>query len=1457
METSQLSTQGNINSSNSNEDQPQLQSHLLGMVVDTDISAAQANANEEMKEILKHISVLQTILTAKPRHDDMADHSDSLLYLSRYAFGAQIMAKKKNPVVQMLERTAQDSYDGDSVGEGVQNTAVSPSSKEKKRQLALALATLSMKADRRVKLVNDGAISTIMDLAQIQDHIVTRACAVTCSHLSAAPELRGPMIDAGMITALGLMSSMGSTATKVDCANALCNLTCHEGGEARAVKEGILSIIEKIPTFSLDALDSCLKICLNLAAVNERYNRVEDITEALLLFHGMHPNDDSEAYVLAAINNLSGLRANQFRLVEDGALKIIEKTIDSKDDRLRALSAECIRNLSTCNRTRQKLIDNGFINILLNMSRDKLASVRRAAIRSFFQFAKDLACREKVVNAGAIAIVVRAAMDSTNSVETGRVVAKTLLALCKDQSILYRLIKDNVVRALMHLIEVDDNSIRQSCIETLCYLFQDDSLLTKLIDQGAVGCLVALCQNSDDLVTGEWCAYTLYHLTINGECPADMIFKGVLPCLIKLCGHSTARSKLFCAAAFSAITQKQEVDSSCAIPILVHMLRHESDHDTKSDCASALYNLANQHANCDQMLEAGGLLPVVRLTQSDHFDTKIKCAAILSRLSQHEQYYSQFGSSDVLRVLLDLSSLDDMLTRRRVVIALSHLSADPSIRAALMALEETPHCIKMLISLPDEHMRRGCAAIVCNLSSEAGSEKQLLKSGIVPTLLVTALITSDERETKSICLKALVNLMIDTYSYKTMVKEGFIWGLSSLALIEDMEILTMCAKALCNLSRDYAHEMLASSASIKTVMMMINREPNNDQEMDLLKNGCRVLINMLARSTKKDEKFRLLAVESMRTMAKSQDDEICEMFILCLCLASQSEGCRPAMVSSGLLAEIDTRAIFKDSRIGFAYLTMYRNIANDPQMRTELVDDQTVQRFMDIALLRNPELDEAICAALYCISCAAENVVSLTEQDVVGVMQTISEATYETSTEMVQYMVGAMYNLSTCPLAHAKLVQHGFVKVANQIFQKYKNNELIVKMICHSVCHLACGKVNTSMMVKDGAGSIIHFMSENVKSIQHKFFHQEDLCRAAAAYRNLTSIVANQAKLVEQGAIQALVGISQYISTSNKQVALQARRNSAASLKSMTYNTAIREQLVACEAIDIILHDLEKEMENERLTINHELLCDLEAESWENGSRGSIKDGRAADFAPGPIFVDLLTGSNNVQLDVEHRVAPMKKMRVEIELDEPPIKSSVNDHKITITLEDLPHYEKGAKEPSEYSQMIGKMECPVQEISVQELKLRSSDDPTSPQNIMNITSKAPAFGSHSVTDDDSMISSLDGGAPTLSLPGSPSKPTDSSEHMGKENKPNLRIDDTFEASQSQVGSKGRAGQLAPLGPSANVRKGRSTNLKKKFNKLVQAINYAKKQNKKGKGDTAPTDAVMDDVSKEWNKLSRF
>lgn len=121
---------------------------------------------------------------------------------------------------------------------------------------------------------------------------------------------------------------------------------------------------------------------------------------------------------------------------------------------------------------------------------------------------------------------------------------------------------------------------------------------------------------------------------------------------------------------------------SCINDVTLMSTRH-SNTVTLRSCAAILYNLANDDDNCTSMLDAGALMHVVHLTKADLLATKIKCAAILSRLSLHAKHYDQFARHGVLRVLLNLCNVDNILTQRKLVIAISNLS---QVRTILFSL---------------------------------------------------------------------------------------------------------------------------------------------------------------------------------------------------------------------------------------------------------------------------------------------------------------------------------------------------------------------------------------------------------------------------------------------------------------------------------------------------------------------------------------------------------------------------------------------------------------------------------------------------------------------------------------------------------------------------------------------------------------------------------------------------
>ena len=1062
------------------------------------------------------------------------------------------------------------------------------------------------------------------------------------------------MIEEGAFAAIITLSHAPSKSVKTDCVQALCNLCCEAGHEYRAVKEGtpytIMQIANAVPRNTV----ICLNTLLNISCVSEKFARMEEVTDALLHFFLQPLDVKLQIIVMSAFCNLSALRNNQLRLVEDGILRVVERASKSHDVKVRSIASEIVRNLTTDSKTRSKLMDQQILPTLLGMAKDKIDTVKISCVRAFYNLSRDTACREKIVASNAVGVIIRMSMVKMSNIDMGRTASKTLRILCCDPALTLKLVEDGIVKALMALIKTEDSTIRQYCAESICSLFQNESVLNRLIDQGAVNVLVSLSQQNDmDSVTGEWCSFALFQLTTNDHCPTEMLEYGLLPCLIKLCHAHSTRTKSFCCAALWSITIKKTVDLASAIPMLVHMLRHESDQNIKVDCASALYNLADSDSNCDKMLSAGALIPVVRLTQADYLETKIKCAAILSRLSGHDKYYKQFATDDVLKTLLELSCLDHAITQRRVVIAVTNLSQFSELRSMLLDMKATDYIIS-LASKPDENIKRGCAAIICNMSYENGSESAMIEAGTVSTLLITALVTSDQLPTKLICAKALVNLMFDASFYETMVHDGVIWGLGNLTLLDDPQILVMCAKALCNLSVGYARQMLSSTSTVNAIMKLIKQQgiPELQRYSGL------ILTNILMQTTDADELFRRQCVNSMTQMASCSDREVNEMCIFCLCLASQSESCRADIVSSGVLRLIDVSSIFSNKSVSYAFLTMFGNIANNPSMRTKVLDDLLIDKFLQICKAHDKELDEAVMNALYTLSCAKENLVHLVNQKSLDIIRMVIEETqHEVSKEFNYLMLAFLYNLTTEEETHAVLVSQNICQFLTKLWPAIvaSNSYDLCALSVTAICHLALGKVNTARLVAEGCTEILCFTTQSKMFVDAA--PMELIERCSAAFRNLSISIPNQASMVEVGAIECIVDLSNmYEEHASDAIIIRTRRNCASALRSMTYNIDIRQQLVSKGAIIVILNDLTRANDDDHdNTIGIDLLCELEAESWCNGSRGMAKEGRAPTMPASPLYTSLLGGVSNVNLDVDRVSVGQVKYIVRVHLEEPPI----------------------------------------------------------------------------------------------------------------------------------------------------------------------------------------------------------
>jgi len=529
---------------------------------------------------------------------------------------------------------------------------------DKKRRFAMSLATLANKPHKRHSILHEGAIHTLKLLSGNPDEVVQRCCSAAFSFLSLEPEARFRMVDESATAALTklVMASNDNTVVKFNCARALCNLCLEVGNESRMVKDGVLMSMVNIINHCPETVDICLLTLFNMSCVIERFARIEEMTDVLLRMSVYLTNRAQEHLYLTILCNLSAIRGNQLRMVEDGVQRIVDGVAKSSDEELRVIGATIFSNFCTDNRAKAKMVEQGAIPTLLIMLQDPSEVIRCYAVRAFHSLTKDMQLRAKLFfNETALTLLLKTGRSAYLDVVYGRSVARVYRALSRESGVCYRLVTGGIVDSIRHLVEREDTAILHHCTEALCTLFEETDIVKDLVDASGAEVLLqlALYANNEAIMDGvvlEWTTYSLYRLVMSDICSMSMLQRQVLPCVVQLCGTPFERPRYFCSGILKVISKQVGLKTSSAIIPVIDMMRTDTNPVTQRCCAAALASMIHESENCAIMLEAGALPFIVRLTETDNLATKVKCAAIFSQLSLHERYFDEFARDDVMQV---------------------------------------------------------------------------------------------------------------------------------------------------------------------------------------------------------------------------------------------------------------------------------------------------------------------------------------------------------------------------------------------------------------------------------------------------------------------------------------------------------------------------------------------------------------------------------------------------------------------------------------------------------------------------------------------------------------------------------------------------------------------------------------------------------------------------------------
>mmetsp|Transcript_16939 Transcript_16939/g.34865 ORF Transcript_16939/g.34865 Transcript_16939/m.34865 type:complete len:1291 (+) Transcript_16939:79-3951(+) len=1178
----------------------------------------------------------------KPYKGDLfgtnGNKSGGLLYLSRMNVEDDPKVKAKTEAetkrrMQILEAMEQESE------EAKANKVKDPKDahlREKKRRFAMSLATLSSKPEKRLGIVRDGAIVTLAKLSKTPDSRIRLSCAAAFNSLAMEPTLRKAMIEQGAVPAIVGMHAAPIYMIRNNCARALCNLSASPNSEEELVRQGAVPALLNLSQVSAQLMEVVMMTLLNLSCVDDRYSKIDEVNDAVIHMGGSDLTARIEKLLISAIVNLTALKSNQARLVEENVLRLLTRIQKNNPLEIQRLVATAFANLSSCSRSRGKMTDGParVVETLLNMVEEyDDEEIKRQCALTVSRLALDVSCREKILQQSAVKALVKMSLSRTSNntrvVETDRVCATALNVLAADGDASDKLIRDGAVDALLELMKNGDKEVRTECAHCLCVLFDYEKGIDEMIDKGAVHALIELA-DPNDLKTSRNCSMALYNLLSHEEA-GKVSGQGILSALVKLSYSEDVVTKITCAAALWELTELDGTDPKQLIPALIKMLSEAEDSQIKGDCAAALYNLAHNDDNCELMMKYNCLEPLLTLVDSENFSTRVQCGAILSRLSFDEENRVLMSNQTIIDSLYSLSNVEPppgeadggirvLKTQQRMVNAMYNISCNAPARPLLLS-SGAGKFLTEFQTKPAENIRRGCAATLCNLLVEPGTEVDIMNCGAVSALLITALVASDKAETKKICVKCLYNLLSEEACHKPMVDEGVLWGFAALcksttdsnALTSDVSVTRICSKAFCNLACHFSKELVGSTACVKTLLWLTALEDSESKE-----NAARGLLNVFRSMQEEDAPVAIQSIKFLKALAQDDNERVKGLVVLAFCVISQFQSVREQMKSQKALPSIDFDVIREDPELSYAYASTVCNMTSEKESLVCIVSELSIlKNLLELALSVEERTVLVVAKALYACTCDRKHIPALVKAGIVQAVQELllSETTLG-SPEMKTFLGSILFNISTEADCNLDVVNKDAVQMLRLLWQ---NGDDEIKRTCALTCaNLSCGVVNSAKIVRQQGTEMI------VKLTLRDNLKNDDGMRCVAALRNLLSTSANHRPMLKEGVVEALVRLSE---SKVKYISL----NAAASLRTMTYNEATREALIEKNAINVIIEDTngkggegkQEEEEDDDLQIDSKLLQQIEAESWSNGSRGIQREGRAQELEAAPLLEGL------------------------------------------------------------------------------------------------------------------------------------------------------------------------------------------------------------------------------------------
>ncbi len=387
---------------------------------------------------------------------------------------------------------------------------------------------------------------------------IKHVCAAAICNFADLKMARPRMIDEGVISTLSNLARGSETRTRRVCAVVLQNLSSSKACRVEMTSRHCVQVAYALSSDQDPIILRCIGLTLARLAL-EAQNCPKIITDGGIMalcniavkfpgIPGISQPTSSAFQLLSSRKNLSQT------IVQEGSVAAVAALLKMSADKVslrNSLLSMCFLNSNPDNHV--PILQQGIVPILQSLCSNDDPNVRDLCALAFLNLSLNKESHRPFIQAGAVPSVIVLAKSS--SMNTKCRCAYTLFNFCSYELGIVRMVADGLIDALVELCRCEDEDAVRYAIAALCRITVNTENAELITASGAVEQIVGESVNENgSTLTKKFCAAALCALSVYETCRINLCDRGIIPALKALSYSNDDDTKHRCLVAYGNLS---------------------------------------------------------------------------------------------------------------------------------------------------------------------------------------------------------------------------------------------------------------------------------------------------------------------------------------------------------------------------------------------------------------------------------------------------------------------------------------------------------------------------------------------------------------------------------------------------------------------------------------------------------------------------------------------------------------------------------------------------------------------------------------------------------------------------------------------------------------------------------------------------------------------------------------